>query len=127
MLYQIHSHTIRITPKNAFDYVAHAHSYYEITYCTRGRYAVSCNFKDTVLEEGDVMIAFSNDVHSYNTSKEGEAILLLFDPEHFSSPSDRFPSPWTDRWDGACSPDTSWKDSPPKCRWKTPKRHPQTE
>lgn len=79
MLYQIHSKPIYVNRRKNAPFVPHAHHYYEILMCTKGCYSVSCNFRNEILKRGDVMIAFSNDVHSYGNDAEGEGIILIFD------------------------------------------------
>ena len=79
MLYQVHSKPIHINRRKSVGFVPHAHHYYEMLICTQGRYSVSCNFHNEILQRGDVMMAFSNDIHSYEGNVEGEGIILIFD------------------------------------------------
>ncbi len=80
MLYQVHSQPIQIFQNGNFEFVAHAHHFYEILICTDGTYTVSCNFRDIALQRGDVMVAFCNDIHSYRSEGGGKGIILIFDP-----------------------------------------------
>ncbi len=80
MLYQVHSQLIQANRRKNIVFVPHAHHYYEMLVCVEGCCSVTCNFRSEVLQKGDVMIAFSNDVHSYEKGGEGEVVILIFDP-----------------------------------------------
>ena len=80
MLYETTHESIRVFQNENFRFVAHAHHHLEVYICIEGRCAVSCNFRSAVLTPGQVMIAFSNDVHAYMNTENGKGILVIVDP-----------------------------------------------
>ena len=85
MLYENKLEPIRVTKCKNFDFVLHMHHHIEIFICTKGIWKIQCNCKIEQIKVGDVMIAFSNDVHSYLESSDGEGIMVIFDPSLLSN------------------------------------------
>lgn len=83
MLYQTNEKSFHVTKKKSFDFVPHAHHVIELLICTEGPYELSCNFRTETLRTGDVMIAFSNDIHAYTQTEGGEGIMIMADPSLF--------------------------------------------
>ena len=83
MLYQTNEKNLNVTKKQSFDFVPHAHHELEILICTRGPFELSCNFRTETLQAGDVMVAFSYDIHSYTRTEGGEGIMMIIDPSLF--------------------------------------------
>ena len=83
MLYQTNQAPLAVSRRNSFDFVPHAHHVMEVLICAKGPFEVSCNFRTEVLQTGDVMIAFSNDIHAYTKTEGGEGIMIMVDPSLF--------------------------------------------
>ena len=86
MLYERKNDPIRIHKRSDFDFVSHMHHHMELLICTEGVFAASCCFRTEQLRPGDMMIAFSNDIHAYSKTDGGEGILIIVDPsllQHF--------------------------------------------
>ena len=86
MLYQTNEKAFHVVKKKSFDFVPHAHHVIELLICTQGPYQLSCNFRTEILQTGDVMIAFSNDIHAYTQTEGGEGIMIMVDPSLFCHP-----------------------------------------
>ena len=67
-----------------FDFLPHLHHNLEILVCTEGVFGVSCNGKSAELRPGDLMIAFSNQVHSYHDIGAAKGIMIIVNPRQFS-------------------------------------------
>ena len=86
MLYQTNQAPLSVNEKKSFDFVPHAHHVIELLVCTKGPFELSCNFRTEILQAGDVMIAFSNDIHAYVKREGGEGIIIMADPALFRHP-----------------------------------------
>ena len=65
-------------------YPPHLHHSIELIVCINGCLRVSCGEREATLQRGDMMIAFSNDVHAYLSSSKGSGIMFIFDPSVLS-------------------------------------------
>lgn len=66
-----------------FDFLPHLHHNLEILVCTEGAFGVSCCGKSAVLHRGDLMIAFSNQVHAYQDIGPAAGIMMIVNPRMF--------------------------------------------
>lgn len=66
-----------------FDFLPHLHHNLEILVCTEGAFGVSCCGKSAVLHRGDLMIAFSNQVHAYQDIGPARGIMMIVNPRMF--------------------------------------------
>lgn len=80
MIYETKTDPIYIHKKDSFDFVPHAHHNLEVMICLEGLCQASCNFRTELLHPGDVMIAFSNDIHSYIKTGAGKGITAIIAP-----------------------------------------------
>ena len=64
-----------------WEFIPHVHHDLELLVCDSGEFGVCCRNRTTILHPGDVMIAFSHDIHSYNKTGEGSGYLLIFNPQ----------------------------------------------
>lgn len=62
------------------DFIPHLHHHYEILVCTAGTLIATCCGKTETLWPGDMMIAFSNDIHSYTKTDHGKGVMLILKP-----------------------------------------------
>lgn len=76
LLYQDHNGIV-FHRKRDFDYPSHFHSAVEIAVFLSGSCAVLHGKERTVLHGGDVFIAFPNQIHGYEDSKNMEGYLLI--------------------------------------------------
>lgn len=88
MIYQTDNKQIYINKAENFDFVAHAHREIEIFICLSGEAKVSCNFKTEMLNPGNVMLAFPNEIHAYFKEPCGENILIIIDTAFLGNFSD---------------------------------------
>lgn len=63
------------------DFLPHIHHNLELLICTAGELGTCCGGSSRVLRPGDMMIAFSYDIHSYGKTGGGEGILMIVNPE----------------------------------------------
>lgn len=70
-----------VTPVSNWGFFPHTHHNMEILVCTSGIFGVSCRGTNCNLNPGDMMIAFSHDVHSYRKTGEGDGILMIINPQ----------------------------------------------
>lgn len=73
-----------------WEFFPHAHHNIEILVCTSGIFGVSCRDTDCSLAPGDMMIAFSHDIHSYRKTGEGTGILMIMNPQELPLFQTRF-------------------------------------
>ena len=59
----------------------HSHRQIEIVFCLEGSMRASCNAVEKELFPGDVMIAFSNDIHAYMEKCACKSIMIIFNPD----------------------------------------------
>ncbi len=62
------------------DFVPHTHHNIELVICIKGTFSLTCRDRFETLRPGDVMLAFSSDIHSYTKKEEGQAILVIANP-----------------------------------------------
>ena len=80
MIFEIEAKPITVYSVKSHNFVSHAHHGIEIFVCHEGQCKVSCNFKSKILNKGDLMIAFSNDIHAYSGDLEGKGYIIIIDP-----------------------------------------------
>lgn len=85
MLFQTTHDPIYIHQKVSYNYIPHAHHNLELLLCLAGTCQATCNFRTEVLRPGDVMIAFSNDIHSYTETTGGMGMTVIVDPSLISN------------------------------------------
>lgn len=90
MLYETKTELFYLKKCEGFDFVPHIHHHIEIFLCGGGVWDVCCNFQTKRMSEGDIMISFPNDIHSYHCSEDGKGMLLIFDPSLLSGFQSRF-------------------------------------
>lgn len=82
LLYENKAEDFRIWPSQSFDFLPHLHHNIEILICLEGDFQVTCNYRTETLHRGDMMIAFSNDVHSYSRGNgSGRGIMIITNPQ----------------------------------------------
>ena len=69
MLFENMNRYVTILESENRDFVEHLHHEIEICICSEGTLGVVCAGEKCVLSQGDVMIAFSNQIHEYFCSK----------------------------------------------------------
>ena len=89
MLFENHLDDYIINRKENFDFIPHIHHNMEILVCTNGRFCTVCNGVTFNMEPGDLMIAFSNQVHSYRRTGVGNGILMIVNPWIFPLLTDK--------------------------------------
>lgn len=70
-----------VTRVSNWEFFPHAHHNMEILVCTSGIIGVGCRDRTCNLAPGDMMIAFSHDIHSYIKTGEGEGVLMIINPQ----------------------------------------------
>ena len=60
---------------------AHLHKELEVVYVSEGKAVAYADKNSYVLNEGDIFIAFPNQVHYYRTVNEGGFMVLIFSPD----------------------------------------------
>lgn len=80
MLFEVKNKSIDVFEITALDFPLHLHTHIEVLICTDGTFEVSCNNQEQTLCEGDIMISFPNDIHSYTKTEFGKGIMIIFDP-----------------------------------------------
>ncbi len=68
---------ITVSTGESFDFPIHSHYNLEICICTEGEVYAECNGKRMILQKGNAMIAFSNDIHGYIRTESGSQILII--------------------------------------------------
>lgn len=71
------------------QFPAHWHLDAEIIMATSGTINIGYNFDIYTLNEGDFMLIPGGNIHYFNTSNDGKALLLLFDAEAIVSEEER--------------------------------------
>ncbi len=67
----------------SFDFPIHSHYNLEICICTEGEVCAECNGQRMILQKGNAMIAFSNDIHGYASTEFGSQIIIIVSPRLF--------------------------------------------
>ena len=80
LLYEKHAEDFRISRAHNWDFIPHAHHNLEILVCTSGEFGVSCCGQVRVLKPGEMMIAFSHDIHAYVKTGEGTGVMMIINP-----------------------------------------------
>lgn len=81
MLFENMNRYVTILESENRDFVEHLHHEVEIRICTEGTLGVVCAGKKRVLCKGDLMIAFSNQIHEYFSTEQGRGYMLIFSPD----------------------------------------------
>lgn len=63
-----------------FSYISHIHKQIELCYCESGSMEVTCDRKNYLLKEGSWMIAMPEVEHTYVSSLNLKAVLLIINP-----------------------------------------------
>jgi len=79
--YEKKTHDLKVSKMMSFDFFAHVHRHIELIVCTDGVIGVSCRNRDAVLQPGDMMIAFSHDIHAYRDVGQGEGVMIIVRPD----------------------------------------------
>lgn len=79
--YEKRTEDFLINRANNWDFIPHAHHNMEILVCTSGEFGVCCRQRQKVLKQGEMMIAFSHDIHSYVKTGEGTGIMMIINPQ----------------------------------------------
>lgn len=82
IFYQKMKNSIRVRSVQALSPTAHFHSHIEILYLLSGTAHAYADQKLSVMEPGDLFIAFPNQIHSYQSYEGLNAILIIL-PENF--------------------------------------------
>ena len=72
-----------MTQMESFSFLPHVHHCMELLLCTDGELDVSCNHQRKSLKPGDMMIAFSHDIHAYFQTSSGRGIMIIVNPQLF--------------------------------------------
>lgn len=64
-----------------FNFPLHFHRAYELIYVNAGQLYVSINQKEYLLEENDLILVFTNQIHEFKTSDCSDITVILFHPE----------------------------------------------
>ena len=80
LLYEKHAEDFRISRAHNWDFIPHAHHNLEILICTSGEFGVSCCNQTRILTPGEMMIAFSHDIHAYVKTGEGTGVMMIVNP-----------------------------------------------
>lgn len=76
LLYQ-GNHAFRFTRSQNLDYQPHLQNSLELVFLQKGTCHIRCGSLDTWLEPGQLLVVFPNQIHSYDGSREVEALLLI--------------------------------------------------
>lgn len=68
------------------DYPPHIHNAVELVVLTAGNVTAQCGRERLELQSGDVFIAFPNQVHSYENSRDVECYLLILPVKQYLTP-----------------------------------------
>lgn len=85
LLYEKKTADLVMNTMRSYDFVPHVHHHIEIVICTEGKVGVSCREKEAVLLPGDMMIAFSHDIHAYHNAGEGRGVMIIVRPDMLGS------------------------------------------
>lgn len=72
---------IWVKRSQSFDFIPHIHHNIEILICTSGQMNVVCNGTSQVLHRGNMMIAYSHNIHSYFYKAPGEGVMIIVSPQ----------------------------------------------
>lgn len=61
---------------------SHVHRHLEVIICRNGCLACACNGVQKLLQPGDLMIVFPNEIHSLYRTDAGEGISIIIDPTY---------------------------------------------
>ncbi|MBO5197587.1 MAG: AraC family transcriptional regulator [Lachnospiraceae bacterium] len=81
LLYEKKVEDFHIEERTSLDFIPHIHHNIELLVCISGEFSVSCREQSRTLRRGDMMIAFSNDIHSYRKGGEGIGIMMIVNPQ----------------------------------------------
>ncbi|MBE7043044.1 MAG: helix-turn-helix transcriptional regulator [Ruminococcaceae bacterium] len=80
MLFELRENSIDVSRKTSNSFPYHLHTHVEILVCTKGSIHAICSNQEKILFENDVMICFPNEIHAYKETVDGDAIMIIFDP-----------------------------------------------
>ncbi len=80
MLFETKTKAISAHKNSLSHFPLHSHHHIEIVICTEGTLSMSCNTVEQTLTPGDVMIAFSNDIHAF-IEGNSKNIVIIFNPD----------------------------------------------
>lgn len=63
--------------QKTLDFEPHIHNEVEIVFLTEGSSVIHCGTKERTLQPGELFIAFPNQIHSYENSKDSRGYLLI--------------------------------------------------
>lgn len=75
---------------NNLGFKPHFHNYIEVVYLINGKCPVTLNGESFILNEGEVFIAFPNQVHSYTNDYNHSALVAIFSPDLIKRYKERF-------------------------------------
>ena len=80
LLYETQTDYLTVQLFHNGDFIPHAHHNMEILVCVTGELCVVCRQQKKVLKPGEMMVAFSHDIHSYLKTGEGEGVMVIVNP-----------------------------------------------
>lgn len=89
LLYEKHAEDFTVRRSYNWEFIPHAHHNLEILVCTSGEFGVSCCNRMQILKPGEMMIAFSHDIHAYVKTGEGTGVMMIINPNVLPLLSDR--------------------------------------
>ncbi len=78
ILYQDTKNQINIWHRHYLGFQPHFHNNLELVYIMRGKCKVFVDFKEYILEAGDILVNFPIQIHSYHDIEPIDAYLLMF-------------------------------------------------
>ena len=81
MIYEIENRNNIIsaaTPFTGLSPVPHLHTHLEMIYLSEGASMATLDYKDFLLEEGDLFLAFPNQIHFYHDMLPSRGTLIIF-------------------------------------------------
>lgn len=64
-----------------WEFIPHVHHNLELLICDEGEFGVCCRNRARILHPGDMMLAFSHDIHSYIRTGSGSGYMIIFNPQ----------------------------------------------
>lgn len=78
---QVKSYQYHIGGANGLGKVPHIHTHLEMVYMRKGRADAILDHRRFSLEEGDLFLAFPNQIHSYDPKGEVKVYVVIFSPK----------------------------------------------
>jgi AraC-like DNA-binding protein len=66
------------------NFPVHLHRCFEFIYVNRGQIGVEIDNEKVLLDEGEMVLIFPNQLHSYNTADYSDTTMCIFSPEYIS-------------------------------------------